>query len=183
MLQHALAQQADIAGKPVAGERGDEIEARSRPPRPRIDDEHQPPDAALVVLLGQAGDLGVDRAGDLLGDQAPRVPGEIAEQEGRKQREDREIDQRQLERGGVEQLAERVMPRPRQPSQRDEPVAARSRQARGAVALRVRQASPAARDDGFICHGSCTRRREWCAAAAARIPCRSWSAAARCARR
>ena len=54
VLQHALAQQADIAGEPVAAERRDEIEARSRPPRPRVDDEHQAPDAALVVLLGQA---------------------------------------------------------------------------------------------------------------------------------
>ena len=112
VLEHALAEQADIAGEPVAAERGDEIEARSRPARARVDDEDQPPDAALVVLLGQAGDFGVDRASNLLGDQTPRVPGEIAEQERRKQREHGEIDQRQLERGGVGELAERAQARP-----------------------------------------------------------------------
>ena len=53
VLEHALAEQADVAGKPVAGERGDEIEARSRPARARVDDEDEPPDAALGVLLGQ----------------------------------------------------------------------------------------------------------------------------------
>jgi hypothetical protein len=78
----------------------------------RVDDEHETLDAALIVLLGKAGDLGIDRARDLLGDQPPRVPGEIAEQAGGEHREHGEIDQRQLERGGVEQLAERVQPRP-----------------------------------------------------------------------
>ena len=62
-----------------------------------------------LVLLGQPGDLGVDRLGDLLGDQPARVPGEIAEQEGRKQREHREIDQRQLERGGADSLPSAVI--------------------------------------------------------------------------
>ena len=73
LVEHACAERADIAGEPLAGERGDQIEARSRPPRARIDDEDQPADAALIVLLGQAGDFGVDRVGDLLGDQAARV--------------------------------------------------------------------------------------------------------------
>ena len=121
MLQHALAEHADVSGQSIAGESRDQIEARPRPARPRIDGDHQPPDSALAVLLGETGDLGVNRAGDLLGDQPPRVPGEIAEQEGREQREDSEIDQRKLERGGVEKLAERAQPRPRQPAKLENP--------------------------------------------------------------
>jgi hypothetical protein len=53
-------------------------------------------------LLGQAGDLGVDGVGDLLGDEAARVEREIAEQKDGKQREHGQIDQCQLERGRPE---------------------------------------------------------------------------------
>ena len=156
---------------------GNEIEARARPARARIDDEDEPPDAALGVLLGQAGDFRVDRASDLLGDQPPRVPGEIAEQKRREQREHGEIDQRQLERGGVGELAERA-----QAAARSAPSARQKRHAAPCVRTRRVRGVFGGRDD-IICHGSCIPRRGRCAAAAARSPCRSWSAAARCARR
>ena len=45
--------------------------------------------------------------GDLLGDEPARIPGEICQQERREQRENCQIDQRQLERGRAEKLAER----------------------------------------------------------------------------
>ena len=98
-VENASGQRADIAGEPFPRRGGNEVEARARPPRPEIDDEDEASDAALAVLLRQPGDLGIDRLGDLLGDQAPGIPGEIAEQERREQRKDRQVDQRQLERG------------------------------------------------------------------------------------
>ena len=38
---------------------------------------------ALSILFGETGDLGIDRIGDLLGDQPARVECEIAEQKCR----------------------------------------------------------------------------------------------------
>ena len=102
MIEHAGLQRADIAGKPFACRRGDQIEARSRPPRAQVDDDDQAPDAALSVLLAQPGDFGVDRRRDLLGDQTARVEREIAEQRRREDDEDHQIDQRQLERRGAQ---------------------------------------------------------------------------------
>ena len=107
MIEHAGFQRADIAGKPLPGRRRHQIKARTRPPRPQIDDDHQAPDAALGILLGQPVDLAGDGRGDLLGDQAARIEREIAEQRRREQHEDRQIDQRQLERGGADEFAER----------------------------------------------------------------------------
>ena len=107
MVEHAGLERADIAGEPLARRRRHQIKARSRTPRTQIDDDHQPPDAALGILLGQPVDLAVDGRGDLLGDQTPRIEREIAEQRRREQNEDREIDQRQLERRGADEFAER----------------------------------------------------------------------------
>jgi len=76
-------------------------------PRAALDGKDDAANAALAILLGQALALGIDRLGDLLGDQTARVPGEIAEQERRKQRKHRQIDERQLECGRAEQLAQR----------------------------------------------------------------------------
>ena len=102
MIEHAGLQRADIAGKPFAGRRGDEIKARSRPPRAQIDDDDQTSDAALSVLLAQPGDFGIDRRRDLLGDQSARIEREIAEQRKREDDEDQQINQRQLERRGAQ---------------------------------------------------------------------------------
>ena len=101
IVEDARRQRGDVAGERLAVKGGDEIEARAGPARARVDDDHQPADAALPVLLGQAGDLGIDGIGDLLGDQPAGVEREIAEQKRREQREHGQIDQRQLERGGA----------------------------------------------------------------------------------
>ncbi len=101
IVEDARRQRGDVAGERLAGEIGDDIKARAWPARARIDYDHQPPDAALPVLLGQAGDLGIDRIGNLLVDQAAGIEGEIAEQKHREQCEHGQIDQRQLERGGA----------------------------------------------------------------------------------
>ena len=82
--------------------RGDEIKARSRPPRAQVDDDDQAPDTALSVLLAQPGDFGIDRRRDLLGDQTARIEREIAEQRRREDDEDQQINQRQLERRGAQ---------------------------------------------------------------------------------
>src|SRR5664280_746721 len=101
IVENARRQRGDVAGERLAGEGGDEIEARTRPPRTRIDHDHQAADAAEPVLLGQPGDLGIDRIGDLLGNQAAGIEREITEQKRREQRKHGQIDQRQLERGGA----------------------------------------------------------------------------------
>ena len=107
MIEHAGLERADIAGKPLPGRRRHQIKARARAPRAQIDDDHQPPDAALLVLFGQSVDFAVDGRGDLLVDQASRIEREIAEQRRREQNEYRQIDQRQLERRGAQKFAER----------------------------------------------------------------------------
>ena len=104
MIKRAGLERADIAGKPLSGLRGDKIEARSRPARAQVDDEHEPAEAADLVLLGQPADLGIDGVGDLLGNQAPRVPHKEGEQKGGEQREQDEISQRQPECSGAEEL-------------------------------------------------------------------------------
>ena len=96
-LQDAGLERADIAGEPLPGRSGDEIEARAGPARAHVDDDDEPPDAGLVVLTGQRIDLGIDDADDLLVDETAGIEGEIAEQEGGEQRKHDEIDQRQLE--------------------------------------------------------------------------------------
>ena len=107
LVEDARCERADIAGQSLALERRHQIKTRPRPARAPLDHQHQPADAALPVLLGQAGDLGIDRIGDLFGDETAGVEREITEQERGKQRENRQIDQRQLERGGAKKLTER----------------------------------------------------------------------------
>ncbi len=106
LVEDARRQRADIAGEPLARRGGDEIEAGARPPRAIVDDEDEAADSALAVLLGKAGDLRVHRLGDLLGDQAAGVPGEIAEQQHGKDGEHREVDQGELERRRADELTE-----------------------------------------------------------------------------
>ena len=67
-----------------------------------VDHHNKTADAALLILLRQPGYFGIDCRGDLFGEKPPRIPGEVAEQEGRKQRKDRQIDKRQLERRRAE---------------------------------------------------------------------------------
>src|SRR5205814_8183398 len=82
-----------------------------------VDGEDEAPNATLAILLAETLDFGVDRLGDLLGDEPPRVPGEITEQERSEQGEYRQIDERQFERGRAEELAERTHARPHGPHQ------------------------------------------------------------------
>jgi hypothetical protein len=98
MIEHTRLQRADIAGKPLAGRRRYEIKAGSGAARAQIDDNHQPPDAALLVLVGQSVDFTVDGRGDLLVDEASGIERKIAEQRRREQDKNRQINQRQLER-------------------------------------------------------------------------------------
>ncbi len=140
LVENPGGEQADIAGKPLAGEGGDEIETGAGTARSVVDDENEPADPSLAKLRRKPDDLRIDRGGNLVGDQALRVPSEICEQKDAEQREYREIDDGQLERRRADELTERR-------------------------------------------HGSHIPRRARCAEAAARSPCLSWNAAARCARR
>ena len=94
----------DIAGDALADRRGDEIERGAGLARAALDDVDEPADAALPLLLGQALDLGIDRRADLLVEQALGVPGDIAEQKTGEEREDDEIDRRQLEGRRAEEI-------------------------------------------------------------------------------
>ena len=158
-LENARGQRSDIAGQSLARARSHEIKARARPTRPRVDDKDKPADTALAVLLGQAGDLGINRLRDLLGDQPARVPGEIREQEHGKQREHSEVDQRQPECRRAQELAERRHPSPRVPS----------RAGRGRHVI--------------CCRGSYIPRREPYAAEPGQTLYQFSSVTARCARR
>ncbi len=139
-VEHARRKRVDISGERLAGRRGHQIEARARAQRAVLKRQDQLAQPADRVLLGQPGDFGVDRLGDLFGDEALGVEREIGEQGGGIEGENDEIDQRQPERRRADKLTERR-------------------------------------------HGSCIRRRAQYAAAAARSPCRSWSATGRYARR
>src|SRR5690606_10235205 len=70
-----------VARQALAGDRGDEIEGGARRTRAPVDDVDEPADAADAVLLGEALQLGVDGALDLVVEHAPRIPGDIAEDE------------------------------------------------------------------------------------------------------
>jgi hypothetical protein len=101
VVQGTWRQCGNIAGERFAGKSRHEIQARPGAPGARVDHNHEPPDAALPILFGQAGNLCVDRIGDLLGDETAGIEREIAEQKRRKKPKDGQIDQRQLERGGA----------------------------------------------------------------------------------
>src|SRR5215471_20720567 len=58
-FENAGGERSDVTRQSFPRARGDEVKARAGPTRPRIDDEHEPPDAALAILFGQAGDLRV----------------------------------------------------------------------------------------------------------------------------
>ena len=68
VVERARRKGGDSAGKCFSGEGCNEVKARSWPSRPRINNGNQPPYAAQALLLGQPGDFGIDRVGDLFGD-------------------------------------------------------------------------------------------------------------------
>ena len=107
LVEHAGRERADIAGERLAGRGGHQIEARAGPQRAVLHDQDELAQAADGVLLGQAGDLGVDRLGDLLGDEAAGIEREIGEQRRRVERKYHQIDQREPERGRADELTER----------------------------------------------------------------------------
>src|SRR5262245_38259538 len=153
-LEYTGGQRADVAGKPLACGRREQIEIGIRAARTRIECKDQTAYAANIIFVLQRDDLGIDRLGDLLVDQPPRVPRKIDEHDRGKQHEDGQIDKRQLESGRAEELSER------------------------------RHASACAGHAPIIClHGSYSPRRAPCAAAAGQKPCRPSSAAAKYARR
>jgi hypothetical protein len=82
LFDHAGRERPDIAGERLPGRRGHQIKARARTQRAVLQDQHEAAQSADRVLLGQHRDLGLDRRGDLLGDEAAGVEREIGEQRG-----------------------------------------------------------------------------------------------------
>ena len=107
LVEDARLERGDVAGDPLAERGGEQVEARARPARADLDHLADAHDAAALVLFGEARDLGIDRGGDLLGDQAARIEGEEEQQQRRVQREQHQIDERQAERRRAEKLTER----------------------------------------------------------------------------
>jgi hypothetical protein len=103
---HARRERADIARDRDASRRRHEIEVGAGPQRAALDVEDQPVQTAAVVGVGDLADFRIDRGGDLLGDQAAGVPGEIADERGSKQRKQKQIKQRQPKRSGSDQFTE-----------------------------------------------------------------------------
>jgi hypothetical protein len=137
-------------------------------------------------LLGQALDLGIDRLGDLLGDEPARVPEEIAEQERRKKRKHRQIDECQLECRRAQQLAKRshalrsFAREPRRGGGDRTFDRLRCGQLALAPHLALARHLAVASQNNVICrHGSYILRPALFAAMAGQIPCRSSSAIAK----
>ena len=80
LVEHAGRERPDIPGERLPGRRGHQIEAGAGAQRAVFDDQDELAQPADCVLLGQAGDFGIDRLGDLLGDQASGIEREIGEQ-------------------------------------------------------------------------------------------------------
>ena len=106
MVERARLQRANIARKLLAGRCRYHEKVRARPASPLIDNGHQTPNAALLVLLSEHIDFGVDPVGDLLGNKPARVQREIAQQRNRENDKDQQVHQRQLKRRRAKELAE-----------------------------------------------------------------------------
>ena len=103
---HAWRQRADIAADRLSRRGGEEIKIGSRTQRAVADGPSQPLQSPPIVDVVDLAGFGVHRGGDLLGDEAARVPGEIGQQRSGKEREQKQIDQRQPKRRGADQLTE-----------------------------------------------------------------------------
>jgi hypothetical protein len=102
----ARRERADIAADSPPLRRGHEVKIGAGTQRPVLDRADQPEQAASPIDVADFADFRVHRGGDLLGDQPARIPGEIAQQRGGKQRKQKQIDQRQAKRRGADQFTE-----------------------------------------------------------------------------
>ncbi|MHC2321354.1 hypothetical protein ACVIHC_008400 [Bradyrhizobium diazoefficiens] len=89
---HARRQRADIAGHRLPRRRRHEVKIGTRPQRPILDRAHEADEAAAAVDLVDLRGLGIHRLRDFLGDEPPRIPGEIGEQRGCENREQKQVD-------------------------------------------------------------------------------------------
>lgn len=94
----------DIADHVLAARGGYQVQRSAGLPRSALDHGDQPAQAAGIVLLRQAVDLGIDGGDDLVVQDCPGVPGDVAERQEGAEGEDRQIGDRQLERRGPEQF-------------------------------------------------------------------------------
>ena len=106
-IHHARRERGDISRNALPLRCGDEIKIGARPQCPAFHRGHKAAQTSARILLVEFAQFGINGVGDLLGDHAPRVPGEVAQQRCREQREQEQIDQRQPERRRADQLAER----------------------------------------------------------------------------
>jgi hypothetical protein len=95
---------SDIAGDRFPGRGGDEVKTGAGPAGPLLDDVDKAAYAALRILLGKSGNIGVDGLRDLLVDQVLHVPTDSAEDKPGADRGNHQIGERYLEHRGAKEL-------------------------------------------------------------------------------
>ena len=106
-LQHLERDLLDIAGERLAGRVGQQIERGAGLALARLDRGVEADESVVVVGVGQALGLGVDRAGDLLVDDRDDLPGDDREHDAGADGADGQDRQRETKGGGAEDLSER----------------------------------------------------------------------------
>ena len=96
----------DIAGDRFSRRGGDQVKTRTGPAGPFLDDVDKAAHAALRILLGKPGYIGVDGLRDLGVDQVLHVPADSAEDKPGADRGNRQIGERYLEHRGAKELTE-----------------------------------------------------------------------------
>jgi hypothetical protein len=102
---HRLRPGIQVAGDPAALVVGEKIKRLPAARRPRMHRFHQAPKAQVMILLGQAGDLGGDDLVGLPVQGAHGVPVGEGQQRGHRNGEQQHIGQHDAERLGPEQVA------------------------------------------------------------------------------
>ena len=106
LVEEALRDVGDVAGERVLGGVGDQVEAGAGLAAARLDGVDQTGEAAGARLVGEARQVGGDRLAQLLGEHLVGGVGDVDDEGDREDGEDRDIDRRQLEGGGADDLTE-----------------------------------------------------------------------------
>ena len=107
VVQQSLGDVGDIAGERMLGGVGNQIEAGAGLAAAGLDGVDKTGQPAAARLIGKAGQVGGDRLAQLLGEHFVGGIGDVDDEGDGEDREDRDIDRRQLECGGADDLTER----------------------------------------------------------------------------
>src|SRR3954447_1991302 len=99
-------ERADIARNSLSVRRRHQIEVGAGPQGSILDRADKAAQSAPSEDIVDLAGFSVDRRGDLFRDQPARIPSEVAQQRGSKQRKQKQVGERQPERGSSDQLTE-----------------------------------------------------------------------------